>query len=39
VQYYQYSISDVEDLMPFERDIFIDMLVEFIEKQKESNSK
>jgi hypothetical protein len=39
VQHYQYSISDVEDLMPFERDIFVDMLVEFIEKQKESSSK
>jgi hypothetical protein len=39
VQHYQYSISDVEDLMPFERDIFVDMLVQFIEQQKESSSK
>jgi hypothetical protein len=38
-QHYDYSISDIENLLPFERDIFVDMLIEFIRKQKESNNK
>jgi hypothetical protein len=38
-QHYHYSISDIENLLPFERDIFVDMLVEFIQKQKESTNK
>lgn len=35
-QHHKYSISDIEDLMPFERDLYVSMLVEFLEKQKES---
>lgn len=38
-QHYGYSIGDIESLLPFERDIFVDMLVEFIKKQKERQTK
>lgn len=38
-QHYNYSISDIENLLPFERDVFVDMLVDFIQKQKESANK
>ncbi len=35
VQHHKYSISDIENLMPFERDLYLNMLVEFLERQKE----
>jgi hypothetical protein len=39
VQHHKYSISDIENLIPYERDIYFDMLIDFIEKQKEKNGK
>jgi len=35
-QHHKYSISDIEGLLPYERDIYIDLLLEFLEKQKEA---
>ena len=35
VQHHKYSISDLENLMPFERDLYFDMIIEFIQKQEE----
>jgi len=34
-QHHKYSISEIEDLIPFERDIYIDMLSMFIKEQEE----
>lgn len=34
-QHHNYSISDIETLVPFEKYIYVDMLVAFIQKQKE----
>jgi len=34
-QHHKYSISDVEDLLPFERDIYVTMLIDYLEKEKE----
>jgi hypothetical protein len=34
-QHHKYSISDIENLVPYERDIYFTMLIEFIEQQKE----
>lgn len=31
-QHHKYSISELENLMPFERDIYHDMLIAFLEK-------
>lgn len=39
VQHHKYSITDLEDLIPYERDIYFDMLVNFVEKQEENNRK
>lgn len=36
IHHHKYSLYDVENMIPFERDIYIDMLVAFLEKQKES---
>lgn len=36
-QHHKYSISDIESLIPYERDLYFAMLVEYIEKQNEKN--
>jgi hypothetical protein len=33
MQHHNYSLSDIETLMPWERDIYVQMLVEFIKEQ------
>jgi len=35
VHHYNYSIDELENLIPFERDIYIGMLKDFIEQEKE----
>lgn len=34
-QHYKYSISDIENLLPYERDLYLDMLLDFIESTKQ----
>jgi DNA replication initiation complex subunit (GINS family) len=34
-QHHKYSITELESMLPYERDIYFDLLVDFIEKQKE----
>jgi hypothetical protein len=34
-QHHKYSIGDIENLMPYERDLYMDMLIEFIESTKQ----
>ena len=34
-QHHKYSIGDIESLMPYERDLYMDMLIEFIESTKQ----
>ena len=36
MQHHNYSLSDLENMMPWERDIYVDMLIEHI---KEENKK
>jgi hypothetical protein len=31
-------LSDIEGLMPYERDLYFQMLLEFLEKQKEARA-
>lgn len=33
-QHHKYSILEMEDLIPFERDIYVQMLLEYLEQQK-----
>lgn len=35
VQHHKYSIKEIEDLIPFERDIYFSLLVNYIQKQKQ----
>jgi hypothetical protein len=34
-QHHKYSISEVEDLIVFERDIYLQMLIDYVKKQEE----
>ena len=38
-QHHGYSITELEDLMPYERDLYVDMLLQFLEKQKQEMDK
>jgi hypothetical protein len=38
VQHHKYSISDIENLIPYERDLYFDMLLEFIQSQNKKES-
>ena len=35
-QHHKWSISDIEGLMTYERDLYFQMLLEFMERQKEA---
>lgn len=37
-QHHKYQISEIENLLPYERDIYVDLLLAFIEEQKEKNN-
>jgi hypothetical protein len=34
-QHHKWSINEIEDMMPFERDIYVDLLKEYLEKEQE----
>jgi hypothetical protein len=38
-QHHNYSITEIEDMMPFERDLYVGMLLTFLEKQKQEQEK
>ena len=35
-QHHKWSVSEIEAMMPYERDLYFGMLVDFIETQKEA---
>ena len=35
MQHHNYSLSDIENLMPWERDIYVDMLITYLKEEKE----
>lgn len=37
-QHHGYDISNLENLIPFELELYSDMLIEYLEKQKEKNN-
>ena len=43
MQHHNYSLSDLENMLPWEREIYVDMLITYIkeenEKQKRENLK
>jgi hypothetical protein len=39
MQYHKYSLSDVETMVPWERDIYVKMLVDYLEKLEEESKR
>jgi len=35
MQYHKYSLAEIENLMPWEREIYVNMLLNYLEKKKE----
>lgn len=35
IQHHKYSVTELEDMLPFERDIYVDMLMAYLKEQKE----
>tara|TARA_Y100000590_G_scaffold123976_1_gene141841 strand:+ start:21151 stop:21306 length:156 start_codon:yes stop_codon:yes gene_type:complete len=35
VQHHKYSLSEVEDMVPWEREIYLDMLLQHLKEEKE----
>jgi len=33
-QHHKYSITEIEDMLPFERDLYIDLLLAYLDKEK-----
>jgi hypothetical protein len=38
-QHHKYSITEIESLMPFERDIYSDMLIAYLKEVEEAKNK
>jgi hypothetical protein len=34
MQYHKYSLTEIETMIPFERDVYINMLVQHLEEEK-----
>jgi hypothetical protein len=42
MQYHKYSLTELEEMIPFEREVYVYMLVEYLEEEKrrlESNKR
>lgn len=35
MQYHKYSLTEIENMIPFEREIYISMLVQYLEEEKQ----
>ncbi len=34
-QHHKYQISEIESLIPYERDLYVSMLIDYVEKQQD----
>lgn len=39
VQHHKYSVADIENLIPFERDIFVAMVLQYLKELEEQRSR
>jgi hypothetical protein len=37
MQYHKYSLTEIENMIPFEREVYISLLVTHLEEQNEKN--
>jgi hypothetical protein len=34
MQYHKYSLAELEDMIPFEREVYVFMLIQYLEEEK-----
>jgi hypothetical protein len=34
MQYHKYSLAELEDMIPFEREVYVYMLIQYLEEEK-----
>jgi len=34
MQYHKYSLTEIEEMIPFEREIYVHMLIQYLEEEK-----
>ena len=39
MQHHKYSITEIENMLPWERDIYVDMLINFIKEENEKRKR
>ena len=39
MQHHNYSLSDLENMLPWEREIYVDMLISYIKEQNEKEQR
>ena len=39
MQHHKYSLSDINEMLPFERDLYVDMLMAHLNEEKERQQK
>lgn len=35
MQHHKYSLTEIENMIPWERDIYVNMLIQYLEEEKE----
>jgi len=35
MQYHKYTLGDIENMVPFEREIYVNMLIQYLEEEKQ----
>lgn len=35
MQYHKYSLTEIENMIPFEREIYVAMLIQYLEEEKQ----
>jgi hypothetical protein len=35
MQYHKYSLTEIEEMLPFEREIYVAMLIKYLEEEKQ----
>jgi len=38
-QHHKYSIAEIEDMIPFERDLYVDLLIQYVKSEQERASR
>lgn len=34
MQYHKYALADIEEMIPFEREVYVTMLIQYLEEEK-----